>query len=237
MRINRETCLVGDRCVLVPYRPEHVETYHKWMSDPWLRETTASEPLTLEEEIEMQRDWESDERKCTFIVTVLDDDARRALEEHGREHVLGPEFVRDGLARMAGDVNLFLRERDDDDDDARGSLEAELDVMIAAPEHRRRGLGTEAVRLAMVYGVETLDVTRFFVKIHDSNNSSKRLFRGTLGYRECGRAECFRETEFEWTLPKGGPPTTKETTTSLRRALLGSDTATMTERRCRRDES
>ena len=68
MRLNYETVLVGRRVVLVPYRPEHLPTYHKWMQDPHLQEMTASEPLTMEEEVAMQKEWRDDDMKCTFIV-------------------------------------------------------------------------------------------------------------------------------------------------------------------------
>ena len=57
MRTNWSTFIVGDGVTLVLYRREHVERYHAWMSDPWIREMTASEPLSLEEEYEMQREW------------------------------------------------------------------------------------------------------------------------------------------------------------------------------------
>lgn len=35
--------------------------YHKWMSDPELLKLTASEPLTLDQEYEMQETWRNDE--------------------------------------------------------------------------------------------------------------------------------------------------------------------------------
>lgn len=49
-------------------------------------------------------------------------------------------------AAMAGDVNLFLNDPDDD------RSVAEIEVMIAEAGSRRKGLGREAVRLMMAYG-------------------------------------------------------------------------------------
>jgi len=93
---------------LVPYRKEHVEIYHKWMEDEWIREMTASERLTLEQEYAMQESWHLDPDKCTFI--ILD----RSLPDT-------PNIETKGGA-MAGDVNLFLNQE-------KGS--GEIEVMIA----------------------------------------------------------------------------------------------------------
>ncbi|CAN0174172.1 unnamed protein product, partial [Laminaria digitata] len=68
MHTNWEIALKGKLVKLVPYRREHVLTYHGWMQDPWIREMTASEPLSLDEEYAMQLSWKEDDKKCTFIV-------------------------------------------------------------------------------------------------------------------------------------------------------------------------
>ena len=48
---------------------------------------------------------------------------------------------------MAGDVNLFLNDPDND------LSIAEIEVMIAEPACRRRGLGKEAIIMMMCYGM------------------------------------------------------------------------------------
>ncbi|KAI6037674.1 GNAT domain-containing protein [Pisolithus marmoratus] len=103
-----DAVIKGDKVVLVPYREEHVEKYHQWMSDPRLLTLTASEPLTLEEEYEMQ--------KCSSTFP------------------------------MVGDVNLFLKGHPSDED-----FEAEVEIMIAESDYRRRGLALEALQLMLSY--------------------------------------------------------------------------------------
>lgn len=52
--------VVGDKVILVPYMKEHVPVYHVWMQDPAILQATASEPLTLDQEYEMQLSWVQD---------------------------------------------------------------------------------------------------------------------------------------------------------------------------------
>lgn len=55
------TRINGTNVILVPYQEKHVTKYHEWMKNPMLQYLTSSEPLTLEEEFEMQKRWLEDE--------------------------------------------------------------------------------------------------------------------------------------------------------------------------------
>jgi RimJ/RimL family protein N-acetyltransferase len=232
MKANYELCLSGENVILVPYRPEHVPTYHDWMTDPKLLELTSSEPLTLDEEVRMQEEWHRDEGKCTFVilardlllhdVDIGDDDcvtppppSEVKVEEEGDRRSY-PSLIGRTLHAMIGDVNLFLsdvEEEDGDDGDEGGTSsdrdhrtscatnskirQAEVDVMIAVPSHRRRNLGAEIAFAMMHYASSHLDVSRFFAKIHETNVPSLRLFECKLGYERCNYAACFGEHELE----------------------------------------
>ncbi|XP_015150959.2 N-acetyltransferase 9 isoform X5 [Gallus gallus] len=130
MRINQNTALRGDKVTLVPYSSAHVPRYHEWMQSEELQRLTASEPLSLEQEYEMQRSWRDDADKCTFI--VLD-------TERWSEQACGDEDC------MVGDVNIFLTDPED-------PTLGEIEIMIAEPSYRGRGFGKEATLMMMSYG-------------------------------------------------------------------------------------
>ncbi|DBA00935.1 TPA: hypothetical protein N0F65_006135, partial [Lagenidium giganteum] len=159
MRTNEGLSIVGEKVTLVPYEAEHVAKYHEWMKDPWLQEATASEPLSLDEEYAMQRSWREDPKKCTFIVL-----AKAPSDDDG-------VAFRDAAAidRMAGDVNLFFNDDEDEHN-------CEMEIMIAEAKYRRQGLAEEAVRLMMAFATSKLNVTRFYCKIHETNAGSLHLF-------------------------------------------------------------
>ncbi|CEG70205.1 Putative Translation initiation factor 2C [Rhizopus microsporus] len=87
MKINENLILIGQLVALVPYKPEHVPKYHEWMKSPFLQEMTASEPLSLEEEYEMQQSWHQDDKKLTFIITALPTDSPVHLKDIPKEEV------------------------------------------------------------------------------------------------------------------------------------------------------
>lgn len=171
MKLNIDTIISGEKVVLCPYCREHVDTYHKWMKDPYILEMTASEPLSFQEECEMQQSWAEDPKKCTFIVSAKD------------------SFADNAFAAMIGDVNLFLNDRDDP------SI-AEIEVMIAEEKYRGQGCAKEALLLMMHFGVTKLGIRRFYAKINETNAASIALFK-KLGFAEVNYVAAFKEYEFD----------------------------------------
>lgn len=205
MKQNYETCIVGSNCVLVPYRHIHVGRYHGWMQSPALLEATGSEPLSIEEEYEMQESWRTDDKKCTFIV-LQRSNLSREPPENGQ---VDDAFIADNVDAMVGDVNLFLSEEEEDEEEQEDSdeqpvksqkenrpMQAELDIMVAEQSARGQGIGLEASCLMMVYGSRQLGIRRFFCKINQDNHSSLSLFQ-KLKFAECDYAACFKQYEYE----------------------------------------
>jgi dipeptidyl aminopeptidase/acylaminoacyl peptidase/chloramphenicol 3-O-phosphotransferase/RimJ/RimL family protein N-acetyltransferase len=151
------------------------------MQDAALQQQTASEPLSLDAEYAMQRSWSADPEKLTFI--ILD------RVDHEAEKSVPADIV----APMVGDVNLFFNDPDD-------PSVCEMEIMIAVSRRRRAGVGSEAVRLMMGYGISHLGASKFTCKISDSNEPSLTMFGG-LGYVQCGHSDIFSETEFEFIVP------------------------------------
>ncbi|VVB05499.1 unnamed protein product [Arabis nemorensis] len=180
--------LEGKRVVLVPYMADHVPKYHHWMQDSALLQATGSEPLSLEQEYEMQISWTRDPNKRTFI--VLDKDFIKGELAHGEPHVQA----------MTGDVNIYMNDADD-------PKVAEVEIMIAEPRSRGKGLGKESVLMMMAYAVKNLEIHKFTAKIGDSNTASLSLFR-KLGFEESSYSSIFKEVTLEYMV------------TNLRRAEL-----------------
>ncbi|KAF7295665.1 Acyl-CoA N-acyltransferase [Mycena indigotica] len=199
MHINATTVIVGDKVVLA---------YHEWMQDEELQALTASEPLTLEEEYDMQRKWREDPDKLTFIVL-----ARQTGDGLDSSQVPSPHEASVKALPMIGDVNIFLHGKETDEE-----FYAEAEVMIAEKEYRRRGCAREALQLLLGYTTASsvghfichkpppqpdqssplpLPPTALLVRISESNVPSIKLFEG-LGFQVTKRVEVFAEVEMRW---------------------------------------
>ncbi|KAG8717109.1 hypothetical protein FRC08_008187 [Ceratobasidium sp. 394] len=217
MRLNETTAIVGQKVVLVPYkyvdlssikviliqgssrRAEHVAKYHEWMTDPELLELTASEPLTLEEEMDMQKKWREDDDKLTFIILARKDTP------------YSPEAMRE--LPMVGDVNLFLKDAEAENGVVK--KDAEVEVMIAEKEYRRKGLAQETLGLFLNYVTQerqglALSPYQLVVRIGSSNTPSRTLFE-RLGFVVSKEVAVFNEVEMRWHWDvTGAQPTVSE---------------------------
>ena len=135
---------------------------------------TGSEPLSMEEEVAMQKSWHEDPEKCTFIVLSKD-----RLKEDGATE----------LTAMVGDANLFLSEEE--------TRTAEAEIMIADASCRGLGLGWEAMLLMLRYGTEKLGLTKYVAKIKEENQPSLKMF-SKIGFIEQSRSEVFKEVTMAW---------------------------------------
>jgi RimJ/RimL family protein N-acetyltransferase len=185
------------------------------MKDPFLLEMTGSEPLSLQDEVEMQQSWRDDEFKCTFIVlaketcTFLEAATTTTTNTTTNTHGEDPEFCQRNVHAMVGDVNLFFSEVEQEEQEGDElqveaeetkkpqQLQAELDIMIAEQDYRGKGLGKEASCLMMLYAIKAKNVRRFFCKIKETNHASLTLFQNKLGFQQCAYAPCFQEYEYE----------------------------------------
>ncbi|KAK4872656.1 hypothetical protein RN001_014685 [Aquatica leii] len=169
MLINKSTKIIGQDVILVPYRKEHVQKYHKWMQSEEIQHLTASEPLTIEQEYEMQQSWMIDENKCTFI--VLD---RHIFEKNHNE-----------VEAMIGDTNLFFANEEN-------RIVAEAEIMIAEEGSRGQRRGWQAMLLMLLYGIANLGVQQYVVKITCDNDVSINMFK-KMGFEEVSRNRVFNE--------------------------------------------
>uniref|UniRef100_A0A182PQL4 N-acetyltransferase domain-containing protein n=1 Tax=Anopheles epiroticus TaxID=199890 RepID=A0A182PQL4_9DIPT len=178
MKLNERLQIIGSNVILVPYESKHVEKYHRWMKSEELQELTASEPLTLEEEYQMQASWRNDEDKCTFL--ILD-----------RQRYDG---TKDEIDALIGDTNIFIQSQAEDDSEDR--LTGEIEIMIAEPTARGKRFGWEATLLMLLFGVERLHLQHFIAITKDTNAKAMRMFE-RMKFRETKRTPIFQEVSFE----------------------------------------
>ncbi|RPD56239.1 acyl-CoA N-acyltransferase [Lentinus tigrinus ALCF2SS1-7] len=212
MRANEKTVIVHPDVVLVPYRTEHVAKYHEWMSNEELRELTASEPLTLEEEYEMQRKWQQDDDKLTFIIL-----SGESLPPVPEGDAVSPELL--AGQPMIGDVNLFMKGVPTDED-----FEVEAEIMIAESAYRRRGVAYTALQMMLSYATDPSSPSplpvpkeRLVARIGEKNEASIRLFE-KLGFTLTKRVAVFEEVELRFTA--GGDTEKKGWAAGTRKTLV-----------------
>ncbi|KAI5251684.1 hypothetical protein E4T42_04109 [Aureobasidium subglaciale] len=208
MLLNEHTALVTPQILLCPYSEHHVPTYHEWMKDEELQELTASEPLSLPEEYDMQRSWRQDVDKLTFISCLPPSTPPTT------NTTITPKQD-DAPSRMIGDINLFLVDDDDEveeednkDPAAPRSVLGEIELMIAVKSQHRKGHGraslltfmhyilTNTAPILQEYSKDQPAALRYLrVKISASNVKSIALFESAGFVRTSAEANYFGELE------------------------------------------
>lgn len=108
------------------------------LTDQEIQIATASEPLTIDEEYQMQRSWRTDADKLTFITCL-------PPSQKPTGYIISQQY--DSAGSMRGDVNLFLTR----EEDGNGVI-GELELMIAKREYQGKGLG-RATLLSFIHYV------------------------------------------------------------------------------------
>ncbi|KAG0306896.1 N-acetyltransferase 9 [Dissophora globulifera] len=118
---------------------------------------------------------------------------------------------------MIGDVNLFFNDHDD-------PHSAEIEIMIAEPSYRRKGLGLEALRMMMTYAHQSLGTKRITSKISTENKGSIQLFLTQLGFVQISFSEIFGEVTLERVLTPKDDASKTDLTTHAQFTTLELDT-------------
>ncbi|XP_053684123.1 alpha/beta-tubulin-N-acetyltransferase 9 [Sabethes cyaneus] len=176
MKINENLQIVGSNVVLVPYESKHVEKYHQWMQNEELQQLTASDPLSLDEEYEMQKSWREDDDKCTFL--ILD---KAKLEQ-----------TDDEIQALIGDTNIFLLA----DEEGYSEKTGEIEIMIAEQPARGKRYGWESTLLMLLFGMTYLHIHNYRAITKDTNIKAMQMFK-KMGFNEVKRVPVFQEVTFE----------------------------------------
>ena len=181
--------------LFAPYLKSFIPTYHLWMQDPDTLFLTGSEPLTLEEELENQKSWLTDPKKCTFIICEKknkETENLKIFEKLNSETFFEKNCENDWkeLIKPIGDVNLFFHDYIDEN-------EAEIDIMIGDKEARGNGYSKDGVKIMMEFGFAVYKKTRFIAKIKSENQVSRKLFE-RLGYDFKREVKAFDEVVYEF---------------------------------------
>jgi len=146
----------GERVYLSPLNIEDVELYAKWLNDPGVM-TNIGGGL-YNNNIIACKDWFENKMKS-------DRSALFAIVKHDGDIPIGYfEFMEVEHVHRTAIFCMFIGEE----------------------EHRNSGLGTEALKLAVGFGFDVLNLNNIELKVYDFNERAQKSYQ-KIGFKEYGR--------------------------------------------------
>lgn len=157
--------ICGERVRLRPHEREDLPRYVKWLADPLLRDNLAlAVPFGLEEETR----WFDSLRSLPDIERPF---AIEAKDDQGSWRLVG----------SVGMQGFDWRSRS-----------AEIGLFVGEEDFRGRGIGTEAMILALGHAFETLNLHRVHLRVYEDNARARRVYE-KIGFTLEGR---LRDADF-----------------------------------------
>jgi RimJ/RimL family protein N-acetyltransferase len=148
--------LKGENIILVPPRREFIDIYLKWMTDP---EITQYLMIFRPITREIEEEWFN------------------SLKNNPNSFLFSIIFPKENLEILIGNCSI--------DVDWKNRV-GNCGIVIGEKEYQGRGYGTEAMKLLVSYGFNTLNLNRIELETYSFNT---RAFKSYLrvGYKEEGR--------------------------------------------------
>jgi RimJ/RimL family protein N-acetyltransferase len=163
--------IIGERVRFRGVERGDLPTFVKWLNDPEVRQgILIHHPFSQAEE----ENWYDGMIKHPVDEHVMGIEAREPDTETGEEHWK--------LIGSLGFTEIDWRNRS-----------SEFGILIGDKTFWNRGYGTEAVRLLVKHGFNTLNLHRIFLKVFENNPSAIRAYE-KAGFTHEGR---LRQAEFK----------------------------------------
>lgn len=150
--------LKGERVKLAPLKREYIEKFLEWLNDPEITQyLDMYRPLTRD----MEEEWFDNlkAKEDTIIFSIL------LTEDNGKELLIGNCGIQDiNWKNRVGHCGVFIGDK----------------------ESHGKGYGTEALRLLVGYGFNTLNLNRIELIVYDFNIRAMKSYK-KVGFIEEGR--------------------------------------------------
>ncbi len=148
--------LKGDRVTLVPPKKEYIEQFQKWMTDPEITQyLSIFRPITRD----MEEDWYNaiNKRENDVFFSII------IYGENNEELLIGNCDISVDWKNRVGSCGIVIGEKN----------------------YHSKGYGTEAMKLLVNYGFNTLNLNRIELIAHSFNSRALKSYE-KVGFRKEG---------------------------------------------------